>query len=103
MSSIGVFHTSLRENDLIPQKKHTLNKGGRNKGILAAFRAMKRRQAEERHQHEKLRAFEQKCRDENIGPATKRALGVARKVLTPEMFDIYTARWLSTDGPGIDF
>lgn len=107
MSRIGVLHEHLLNEGLIPHQKHTYNNGGRNKGIKAQLRAIKRHEAEVRQENERaeagMRRMEELCRRENIGPATERALNVARKVLKPETFDKYLKKWLSVDGPGVDF
>lgn len=107
MSRVGVFHAEQREAGLIPAKKHTYNNGGRNKGILRDLRTEKRQQAEARQENEKqlsgMRRVEELCKREGLGPNTERALNVARKVLKPSTFDRYVKRWVTVDGPGVDF
>jgi hypothetical protein len=85
-----------------PETNVPAQKNGQNKGVLKAYKAQKRKEAEARQALSKAQMRARAVEAAEVGPETKAAMRVALGVMSPELFDRKLKEWLK-EGSGVDF
>lgn len=70
------------------------------KGLMREYKRQKRKEAVARQALEKAEAAARAIENAKVGLETKKAMRVALKTLSPEMFDRKVKEWLDRGGDG---